>query len=249
MTDPKRAEILQYLQNLSHGGAYLPPREVGLVLNCSVEAVRGLIQRNNLPFKIKKIGGRWRASVFDIADFLMASDVEPNELEVVAVSLKGKEKTRSDPSSSRSTSSGHGMKLMQLRQERKERLRQMCRFVERLSVTEERQFIANVIRSLVSGEFFPSNTTCSAKIRQSYELNGVVFDTQVVISAVDLYELKSGLHDKIRQLAMVSELSFFDVSVSENGKRIACAVADSQTLDWKLLLTNRKIGNFLFDLE
>ncbi len=110
---PTIEQVLSFIQTLFPGQLVLYPPQLAQLMGKSEKALKHLIERESLPFEVKKIGNRWCVDVFRVAEWLSRDEGEATGARQVS-SEKPTRPTRSRASSSGKRSSLGG-KLMEMR--------------------------------------------------------------------------------------------------------------------------------------
>src|SRR5574343_1039214 len=110
---PTIEQVLSFIQTLFPGQLVLYPPQLAQLMGRSEKALKHLIERESLPFEVKKIGNRWCVYVFRVAEWLSRDESKTTEARQVS-SEKPTRPTRSRASSSAKRTSLGG-KLMEMR--------------------------------------------------------------------------------------------------------------------------------------
>lgn len=110
---PTIEQVLSFIQTLFPGQLVLYPPQLAQLMGRSEKALKHLIERESLPFEVKKIGNRWCVDVFRVAEWLSRDESKTTEARQVS-SEKPTRPTRSRASSSAKRTSLGG-KLMEMR--------------------------------------------------------------------------------------------------------------------------------------
>jgi hypothetical protein len=160
---------LKYLENQFSGAMVLYVGDIAKILGRSKKATSHLASRNELPFKIKKVGGLRCVDIFQVAQwFASNAEVaqEATQEPQAALSLKAKAKgtlmTPVAPKQGRKPAqvknvdeldeSAFGFMALNILKERKAQQLSMQRFVHALSDPTERAFMSEVLEKMFFSE-------------------------------------------------------------------------------------------------
>lgn len=71
---PTIQQVLSFIQTLFPGQLLLNSSQLAQLLGRSEKSLQHLIDRGSLPFDLKKIGGRWSADIFRVAEWLVREE-------------------------------------------------------------------------------------------------------------------------------------------------------------------------------
>jgi len=161
--------VLKYLQSQFSGAMVLYVEDIAMILGKSKKATSHLASRNELPFKIKKVGGFRCVDIFQVAQWF-ASDAEvaqeATQVAPAALSIEAKAKgvkvtpgapTRGKmPAQSQDVAehdeSAFGFMALNILKERKAQMLSLQRFVCGLSDPIEKAFMGDVVEKMFFSE-------------------------------------------------------------------------------------------------
>ncbi len=139
---------LKLLQSQYPGRLVLYADDIATILGKTKRSIDGLIARGGLPFRIKKLNGRWCTGILDVANWL-SSDNQTLPAPTVASARKGK----ASPTTSSSNPRGRVSFAAELRKMRMARTFQtMCNKLSVLASDDEREFIAEMLQTALPAQ-------------------------------------------------------------------------------------------------
>ena len=136
---------LKLLQSQYPGRVVLYADDIATILGKTKRSLDGLIARDGLPFRIKKLNGRWCTGILDVASWLSAD----NEAEIPPASTAAPARRRkSPPVAPSSPPRGRVSFAAELRKMRLARSFQtICNKLSLLDSDDEREFVAEMLQS------------------------------------------------------------------------------------------------------
>ena len=136
---------LKLLQSQYPGRVVLYADDIATILGKTKRSLDGLIARDGLPFRIKKLNGRWCTGILDVASWLSAD----NEAEIPPASTSAPARKRKvPPVAPSSPPRGRVSFAAELRKMRLARSFQtICNKLSLLDSDDEREFVAEMFQS------------------------------------------------------------------------------------------------------
>lgn len=136
---------LKLLQSQYPGRVVLYANDIATILGKTKRSLDGLIARDGLPFRIKKLNGRWCTGILDVASWLSAdNDAETPPASTVAPARKRK----APPAAPSSPPRGRVSFAAQLHKMRTARTFQtICNKLSLIDSDDEREFVAEILQS------------------------------------------------------------------------------------------------------
>jgi hypothetical protein len=142
------------------GRGVLYAKDIAVLLGKSRKATANLISRNSLPFEVKKVGGLRCANIYDVADWLAATDSDPelDTPEESAANAEGQAKSPGKPFRKTSApAQGRSTVAEKLFQLRLENARQIAQFSTNLFDEIARLFIVEVTELMAFAAALPAS--------------------------------------------------------------------------------------------
>lgn len=136
---------LKLLQSQYPGRVVLYADDIATILGKTKRSLDGLIARDGLPFRIKKLNGRWCTGILDVASWLSAD----NEAETAPASTAAPvRKRKASPAAPSSPPRGRVSFAAELRKMRLARTFQtICNQLSLLDSDDDREFVAEMLQS------------------------------------------------------------------------------------------------------
>jgi hypothetical protein len=143
-------DYLKLLQSQYPGRVVLYADDIAKILGKTKRSLDGLIARDGLPFRIKKLNGRWCTGILDVANWLSSDNqTETHPAPTAASTRKGK----TSPTPPSSNPRGRVSFAAELRKMRMARTFQtFCNKLSALASDDEREFVAEMLQSALPAE-------------------------------------------------------------------------------------------------
>jgi hypothetical protein len=155
------AFVLEDLRKQFPGQLVLYVADIATILRKSNKAIAELIARNDLPFRIKRVGGlrcadiyavaQWLSSDIELAEETRAQESRPKRPKASLTAVKGGGLTPALPSTVEMPQHLTGTKAAQILRARNTRTAEMGRFVYGLRSPDELAFMSEVFEALYFG--------------------------------------------------------------------------------------------------
>lgn len=132
--------VLTYLQATFPEQTILYAKDMSKLLSRSEKAISHMLNRGQLPFKVKKIGGRWCTDIFSVQHWLEADGIAlaPEE-------GRPRKKAKTESLAAKSPKEGRVSLAGRLMEMRHARALDMRRFAEHLAVEAGRAFVLEIV--------------------------------------------------------------------------------------------------------
>jgi len=246
---------LKYLQSQFSGSMVLYVDDIATILGKSKKAASHLASRNELPFKIKKVGGLRCVDIFQVAQWFAddgevaeeATQVAPAALAIEAkakgvrmtpsVPTRGKRRVQSQDLAEHDESA-FGFMALNILKERKAQMLSLQRFVCGLSDSTEKAFMGDVVEKMFFSErLLPTcyGVTLKRLAPQHFKVRGDV--------RTKYFEAKEDALDYLVVILVKAKCSVGNfvthLTMEQSGKTIFHAISSKSD---RMVLENNEVG-------